>query len=496
MGSDATRMDRKDRTRSAPGAIPDGRPFSRGTERLCFELPDHEVPMFRMSLQATLLTILTLSPVTTGAAPRTILEYGHDYVVSKACAATATGQLPPLVPIADDYRLKLYLNFDGAKLTNGGNDSAANKTDLINPATLDYPALDWQGYGGKEKALPGVVDELKLLFLNYAVEFVTERPASGDYTMAMVGGIGESCKSGGPGTVGIAPLDCKNSRKNDVVLVFGNKVSGSPRQLAYVIAHELGHSFGLEHVDDTKSIMYPALNAATCCWVTSNVQPPSSCGRTSQDDAKVLADNLGAGPGDTIPPKVWFVRPGAGAVLPPSFSFEVAAADDLRVHHVVISVDGTTKLEVRDPPYAASVSDLAPGEHTLRAEVFDWKPNTTSVEIKITVDPSCAGSGSCWAGPLGIGGECAGPADCTSGLCLTKPGELSRCSESCDPATKLCPAGTSCETAGGQPVCAPAPGWTLEAATGGGGCTVAGTSSTGLVPLLVVLVLALARRRR
>ncbi len=441
--------------------------------------------------------LLALSlPALASADPHPIIHYGRDFVVSSSCAGGAEDALPPLVTIADDYRLKLYLNFDGAKLTNGGNDSAANKTDLINPATLDYPALDWQGYGGKEKALPLVIDELKLLFLNYAVEFVTERPASGEYTMAMVGGIGDGCKSGGPGTVGIAPLDCKNSRKNDVVLVFGNKVSGSPRQLAYVIAHELGHSFGLEHVEEQKSIMYPALNGATCCWMTSNVQPPSTCNRTSQDDAKVLTDNLGAGPGDQIAPKVWFVRPGAGATLPPSFSFEVAAADDLRIHHVVISVDGEVKLELRDPPYAASVADLSPGEHTLRAEVYDWKPNTTSIEIKVVVDPSCAGAGSCWAGPLGIGGECAAASDCASGLCLKKAGELARCSESCDPATKLCPTGTSCETAGDRPVCAPGPGWTLEAAAEGGGCALAPARPELLPAALLLLLVVLVPRRR
>ena len=54
---------------------------------------------------------------------------------------------------------------------------------------------------------------------------------------------GDGCKKGGAGTIGIAPLDCKNSNKNDLVLVFGDKLS-SARQLAFVIAHELGHSFG------------------------------------------------------------------------------------------------------------------------------------------------------------------------------------------------------------------------------------------------------------
>jgi hypothetical protein len=175
----------------------------------------------------------------------------------------------------------------------------------------------------------------------------------------------------------------------------------------------------------------------------------------------------------------------------------VAAADDLRIHHVTILVDGVARLEVRDPPYAASVSDLAPGEHTLRVEAYDWKPNTTSAEIKITVDPGCTKSGSCWSGPTGIGGECAGAAECASGLCLKKPGELSRCSESCDPATKLCPSGTSCETTGDRPLCAPGPGWTLEAAAEGGGCALAAETPAGLgLWLLLGLGLWLIRRRR
>ncbi len=454
----------------------------------------------RSSLLAALpLALLALLAPRLGRAgePGVIVDLSHDFVV---LPPPAPGLPPKMVTIENPYRLAVYLNFDGAKLTAGGSSSKDNKTDLIDVASLDYPAIDWTKHGGKDQGSKAVVDELKLMFMNYAVEFVTTRPTSGDYTMAMIGGAGESCKGDGSAAVGISPLDCKNSNKNDIVLIFAEKL-GSPKQIAQVVAHELGHSFGLEHVQDKTSVMYPALVAETCCWVSSAVEPPSTCGRTTQDDAKVLLDNLGPGDGDAVPPGVWFLRPGLGAVLAPNFSFEVGAADDLRLHHVTLFVDGVKKVELKEPPYAAFVTNLSDGVHTLKAEVADYKPNLTSVELQVTVDSRCVAGGTCTAGLAELTGECSDAVHCASGLCAQKDGK-GACTVACDPATKLCPAGTSCEGAAGAAYCTSGGGWTvLKAEGGGGGCDLAGRGggaglALALVLLAWLLITAAPRGRR
>ncbi len=417
-----------------------------------------------------------------------VFHSGQDYFVSESCSSE-----PPMQLISDpSYRHKIYLNFEGAPLKMGQSNSKNNTTGLLTVSSLNYPAQSWTSMGGKDKGQKDVITELRLLYGNYAVEFVTTRPTSGDYTMAMSGGTGEGCKKGGAGTVGIAPLDCKFSNKNDIVFVFGNKLS-SAKKLAFVIAHELGHSFGLEHVADNTDIMAPALSGATCCWTTSTVTGGGSCGRTTQDAKKVLSDNLGVGEGDTIVPRVWFVRPGDGAVLPSRFTFEVKAADDLKVHHVDIYVDGEKKETIVSPPFTAFVSGLSDGSHKLRAEVFDYKPNKATAEVKVTVRSDCVGDSTCGTGKAGIGMDCAQGGDCISGICAKKD-SVAVCSDTCDSKTKLCFEGTKCLDNNGEWACTTAAGFTLDTADSSG-CSVAGRATGGLW-LILLAGLLLARRRR
>lgn len=438
---------------------------------------------------------------------RVIHRYGHDFVVAKRCDGPP--DLPrKMVPYADgvpDLRLKVFLNFDGQTLTQGKSNAQANTTGLITAPTLDYPAMVWGSYGGRDKGIKDVLEELKLLYGDVAVEFVTERPADGDYTMVMVGGQGVGIGNTGPtgSTVGIAPLDCKNSNKNDVATVFGNKITPSPKNLAYVIAHELGHTFGLEHVDDDTDIMYPQLNGNTCCWTDSNLaEPPGTCGRAKQDSKGVLIENVGAGPGDTVPPKIWFVRPGAGAVLPGNFVFEVTAGDDLRVHHVTLFFDGKEVASLALPPYVARVTGATDGVHKLSAEVYDWKPNVVKAEHEVTIDSKCVLDGRCNGGVPGVGAECQSGADCGTGVC-TLVGGLGVCAQACSAATDICPEGMTCREAGANWGCVKetvTDGFTFDVSKGSGGCAVPtrapATSTPWLLLLLLGFVALLGRRRR
>ncbi len=56
---------------------------------------------------------------------------------------------PGGVPFASAYRQTVFLNFDGERLKQGGNDARTNTTNLITQATLDYPAQDFSAMGGK-----------------------------------------------------------------------------------------------------------------------------------------------------------------------------------------------------------------------------------------------------------------------------------------------------------------------------------------------------------
>ena len=415
-------------------------------------------------------------------------HWGQDYIVSEHCQTGPTMQF-----ISDpSYRLKVFLNFEGAQLKGGGSDSKTNQTRLILGSSLAFPAQSWTSMGGKDKGLKDVLTELRLLYGNYAVEFVTKRPDSGDYTMVMSGGNGDGCKKGGAGTVGIAPLDCKNSNKNDIVLVYGDRLS-SAKKLAFVIAHELGHSFGLEHVSDNTDIMAPALSGSTCCWTTSAVSGGGTCGRTTQDAKKVLSDNLGVGEGDTILPIVWFVRPGNGAVLPSRFTFEVRAADDLKVHHVDIYLDNKKIETINTAPFSAVVSGLSSGDHTLRAEVFDYKPNKATAQVSLTVDTDCVASGNCNTGQAGEGASCSTGGDCISGICAKKDGK-GLCVVSCESKGKLCPSNTTCSKHDEQWACTAGAGFSLDLEDESGGCSVAGRAGAGLW-MLLLLGLALLRRR-
>ena len=416
-----------------------------------------------------------------------VFHSGMDYVVAPHCAAKE----PPMQLIADpSYRLKIYLNFEGAQLTRGQSNAKNNSTGLITGSSLAYPSQSWSSMGGKDKGMKDVITEIRLLLGDYAVEFVTTRPTSGDYTMVMAGGSGDGCKKGGAGTVGIAPLDCKNANKNDIVLVFGDKLS-SAKKLAFVIVHELGHSFGLEHVADNTDIMSPTLSGSTCCWTTSSVTGGGTCGRTTQDAKKVLAENLGVGEGDTITPRVWFVRPGDGAVLPPRFTFEVKAADDLKVHHVDIYVDNKKVETISSAPFTAFVSGLADGSHTLRAEVFDYKPNKAKAEVKVTVRADCINDSTCGTGKAGTGGDCAQGGDCISGICAKKDSEAF-CVEVCDSKTKLCPSGTKCLDTDGEWACTTGAGFELDSSDSSG-CSVAGQRPGGLWLLALLALLAVRR---
>lgn len=467
--------------------------------------------MYRCWLLLPLVMVMLLAPIAHAAPGDEVRVTPHPSVLTSLDRAVVTDgkvysldndAFPPprsegdeevplqLIDDPPTGRQVVFLNFDGAPLTSGGNDATRNKTRLLTVSSHNYPAMSWGSFGGKDKGMADVLKEVKILYYKYGVEFVTKRPASGDYSMVMIGGTGQNCKGGGS-AVGISPLDCKNNDKTDVLFVFGNRLS-SAKQVAFVIAHELGHAVGLEHIDNNKGIMYPQLSGNTTGWASGNVSGGSSCGRTTQDADKILTENLGVGEPDKVAPLIWIMRPGDDAVLPGRFTMEVGAVDDFSLASVVIYVDGTKKLTLTASPFVALVEGLSDGEHTLKAEARDLKPNVSTAEIEIEVDSSCTGSGKCdpAGSKAGLGMPCSVGDDCGTGICAEKDG-VGYCAALCDTKTKLCPTGTTCQDAGGESACVKGTGFSLDHADGKG-CSIASGRTHDLGSALMLTLLGLA----
>jgi hypothetical protein len=122
------------------------------------------------------------------------------------------------------------------------------------------------------------------------VNVTTDQPASGDYTTIHVGG--SYANLGCNSTVspsGLAPFDVGNANPSDIGFVFPQ--SNDLASIARTIAHEAGHTYGLDHSDNKEDLMYPwdlqsAVGFATGIASASNVV---------QDPAAMLQAALGVG---------------------------------------------------------------------------------------------------------------------------------------------------------------------------------------------------------
>jgi hypothetical protein len=141
-------------------------------------------------------------------------------------------------------------------------------------------------------------------------------------------------------------------------------------------------------------------------------------------------------PIDIEPPKVSIASPKSGP-LPPTFSVEVEASDNVGVTRVVLLVDQVQLAEATQPPYSFQIKDLRRGSsHDLEAVAYDAEELQSSAKLTVTIQPGAA-----------FGGSCAQDVDCASKLCRE-----GSCTKKCSP-TETCPEGYSCLE--GAAVCTP-----------------------------------------
>ena len=117
-------------------------------------------------------------------------EHGVDFVVP----APAPGEGVAFALISATPRFApqhFYVNLDGVIIAPGGwsDDNAQTNTSFITDVPLTLPAFEHAPWGGdREAVVAELMAGLNEDFAAFQVTFSTERPASGDYTMVVVGG--------------------------------------------------------------------------------------------------------------------------------------------------------------------------------------------------------------------------------------------------------------------------------------------------------------------
>jgi hypothetical protein len=198
--------------------------------------------------------------------------------------------------LADGTPQVVYVNFDGPFIQHcaGCSESQTNRS-LVMGHLGHANGYQFQPYTNTARKT-AILHHLRNYFAAWHVTFTTTRPASGPYTMAVV-----SPSTITTGSHGIAPLDCGNRNRNDIVFVYrANNTRRFPNAalIARAVAHELGHSFGLSHVTGTSQVMQYASSGASfgvAPYDTRHVSGKCFTGNT-QDAPALLRTNVGRRP--------------------------------------------------------------------------------------------------------------------------------------------------------------------------------------------------------
>lgn len=306
----------------------------------------------------------------------------------------------------------IYVNFKGASLGGGGDDATGNQSQVC-PG--NYPA-----YGVPENE-DAVLQAVMRDFASYDVSVTSERPEQGPFTMGMMGP-GGSCASGAKG---VAPMDCGNSNASNVAFAFFEGNENSPNVQAAFLAHELGHSFGLDHIQAVAeargAIMTASIGGSDdpefkdfCAPLESgpfcSSQHAAICGSGQQNAVGELRSVLGDRPADTTAPTVGIVAPADGDSVggADALVVEVDAFDDREVYEITLWVDGEMAADDVAWPYELRPVDVAEGTHEIQVTAVDLAGNegmSETIQIVVGAGGGSGGSGSGGDGDDSGGGE-------------------------------------------------------------------------------------------
>ncbi len=185
----------------------------------------------------------------------------------------------------------LYLDFDGETLRRG---YSRGQSFILCSQTATVPPS-----GINVSDQQKIVQKVQAYFdkAGASVIVTTTKPLSGDFTTMIVGGSYGSlgCRDS-RSILGIAPLDRGNANRNDIAFTFTSYVRNI-NTVADTIAHEAGHSYGLDHTRNQRDLMFASNTSQQEGFAVGQV----GVGRV-QDGPAVLRQVLGTkSPGSTTP---------------------------------------------------------------------------------------------------------------------------------------------------------------------------------------------------
>ncbi len=302
----------------------------------------------------------------------------------------------------------LYLNFAGADLMSGGDNSATNRSQLAENGP--YPVFT----GGEPKAIAAAQSlEADLAPFGVRVVYLERPPELLPYTMAMIGGEWMDTQLDSPAGGVAAAADCGATNQRRVVYVFADG-GWSALEIASTAAQEAGHAWGLDHSYNCDSVMSYCAGAADKIFsdvcddlCELDCQLPANCrethemfcgaGSDQQNEVEELAWLFGTDAPDMEAPTVEILQPEEGAMFAMGEPVDVVSmiSDDYGgyawKYHVerdgevtYDQVNYTRDVDDMDRPYLQFVN-LDPGEYTFTVIAMDHADQLGEASVHVTV---------------------------------------------------------------------------------------------------------------
>lgn len=215
-----------------------------------------------------------------GARDHTITPPQEYYDALFALALKRIDQPSGLALLDSTAPRGLWLNFGGASLHKG---FEPGESFLLCDNLVDIPGADLSPADQE-----AIVAKVQKFFDDAGASLnVSAEKLSGDYTTIHVGGSFADLGCRGSGVLGVAPFDVGNANKSDVGFAFTKGID-SVATIAETIAHEAGHTFGLDHTTDAKDLMYASSTSDITGFLVAKLK-----GGKAQDGPAILKNVLG-----------------------------------------------------------------------------------------------------------------------------------------------------------------------------------------------------------